>query len=196
MSAKRVVTCAVMAVIGIVTGHAVLTTKQLTQPTGAVVIEQQPQGTLRTSPKGLAMIGNAEGCRRDPYRCPAGMVTNGIGNTHHVPNHTVTLNDVARDWVRNLRTAEQCVSEVEQLAGRPMSQGQFDALTSLVFNLGCQQFRTNDDGTPTKIYHAAVVGHYQLACEHIKDWVFSGGKRLPGLVVRRQTEYERCMGLD
>ena len=29
-------------------------------------------GNVRTNRAGLELIGNAEGCRRDPYMCPAG----------------------------------------------------------------------------------------------------------------------------
>ncbi|MDQ9401640.1 lysozyme, partial [Serratia marcescens] len=28
-------------------------------------------GEVKTSRAGLELIGNAEGCRRDPYKCPA-----------------------------------------------------------------------------------------------------------------------------
>ncbi|GHM10714.1 hypothetical protein ECZU41_53820 [Escherichia coli] len=38
-------------------------------------------GNVRTNRAGLELIGNAEGCRRDPYMCPAGVWTDGIGNT-------------------------------------------------------------------------------------------------------------------
>ena len=78
--AKRVI-CSVAAVIGLVTGGAALYGEQLTQPVGEVVIQQQNLGELRISPKGLGITGNAEGCQLNPYTCPAGLVTNGIGNT-------------------------------------------------------------------------------------------------------------------
>lgn len=35
-------------------------------------------GNVRTSERGLELIGNAESCRRDPYACPAGVLTDGI----------------------------------------------------------------------------------------------------------------------
>lgn len=41
-------------------------------------------GEVKTSRAGLELIGNAEGCRRDPYKCPADVWTDGIGNTHGV----------------------------------------------------------------------------------------------------------------
>ncbi|WP_420543027.1 glycoside hydrolase family protein, partial [Serratia bockelmannii] len=41
-------------------------------------------GEVKISRAGLELIGNVEGCRRDPYKCPADVLTDGIGNTHGV----------------------------------------------------------------------------------------------------------------
>lgn len=38
-------------------------------------------GEIRTSKQGLEIIGDAEGCRRDPYQCPADVLTVRIGST-------------------------------------------------------------------------------------------------------------------
>jgi lysozyme len=46
-------------------------------------------GHIRTNQRGLELIGNAESCRRDPYVCPAGVLTDGIGNTHGVKEEPV-----------------------------------------------------------------------------------------------------------
>lgn len=193
--AKRIV-CSVAAVIGLVTGGAALYGEQLTKPVGEVVIQQQNLGELRISPKGLAITGNAEGCQLNPYTCPAGLVTNGIGNTVDVPDDVVTLEQVAIDWVKNLQQAEQCISQVEAAANKPMSQGQFDALTSFAFNTGCDRFMRNADRSSTRIYRYALQGDYQAACNELPYWVYGGGKKLAGLVTRRGHEYARCMEVD
>ncbi len=193
--AKRIV-CSVAAVIGLVTGGAALYGEQLTQPVGEVVIQQQNLGELRISHKGLEITGNAEGCQLNPYTCPAGLVTNGIGNTVDVPDQVVTLEQVAIDWVKNLQQAEKCISQVEAAANKPMSQGQFDALTSFAFNTGCQRFMRNADKSPTKIYRYALQGQYSAACRELLRWVYGGGQELEGLVTRRGHEYARCMAVD
>ncbi|CAA6680307.1 glycoside hydrolase family protein, partial [Lentimonas sp. CC4] len=84
---KRII-CSVAAVIGLVTGGVTLNSSEL--PTGTVTIAGTQVGELRTSPIGLDIIGNAEGCRQDPYTCPAGLATNGIGNTHDVKDQVVS----------------------------------------------------------------------------------------------------------
>ena len=51
---------------------------------GAIIALVMSDGHVRTNQRGLELIGNAEACRRDPYVCPAGVLTDGIGNTHGV----------------------------------------------------------------------------------------------------------------
>ncbi|GIB54290.1 lysozyme [Vibrio cholerae] len=195
MKITKKIWCSVAAVISLITGGAIVG-QEYVQPVGQVVIEGQALGELRISQKGLEIIGNAEGCRQDPYKCPAGLRTNGIGNTHGVPNHVVTLEQIAKDWVKNIKEAEQCVTDAERLSGRRLNQGQFDGFTSFVFNFGCTKFRKNEDGTDTRIYRAIKQGRFIQGCGHIQEWVKSDGIVLPGLVTRRGLEYARCMEVD
>lgn len=181
--------------ISLITGGAIVG-QEYVQPVGQVVIEGQALGELRISPKGLEMTGNAEGCRLDPYTCPSGLVTNGVGNTHGVPDNPVSLEQVAKDWVRNLQEAERCVESVERASGKPMTQGQFDAFTSFAFNTGCQRYKRNSNRTATQIYRLSLEGNYPQACAELKRWVYGGGVKQPGLIIRRNVEYERCMALD
>lgn len=192
MSVKRIV-CSVVAVIGIVAGNASI---ESPQPVGNVTIQGEAQGTLRISPKGLAIIGNAEGCLQSPYTCPAGLATNGIGNTHGVPNSAISLEQVAKDWVSNIQTAERCILTAEAMANKPMTQGQFDAFTSFSFNTGCGVFMRNKDKSATRIYSYIVAGDYLKACAQLPRWVYGGGKKLPGLIERRRKEYDRCIQMD
>ena len=68
-----------------------------------------------------------------PYRCPAGRLTNGWGNTHGVrPGVTITLAQAEADLARNLDWAEACV---ERYATAP-NENEFAAMVSLCFNIG------------------------------------------------------------
>ncbi len=193
MKAVNKVLCSVVAVIGLVTGSAAVYEPEQTQPIGQVVVDNQDLGELRISQKGLAIIGDAEGCQQSPYTCPAGLATNGIGNTHGVPDQVVTLEQVAKDWVKNLQSAERCITRAEQRTGRTMTQGQFDAFTSFSFNTGCARFMRNPDSSATRIFTYIKKGNFEQACAELPKWVYGGGQKLPGLVNRRGREYARCM---
>jgi lysozyme len=188
--------CSVAAVIGLITGGATIMSETINEPIGQVIIDSQSLGELRISSVALEITGNSEGCRLAPYTCPAGLITNGIGNAHDVPNKTVTLEQVAKDWVSNLQGAEQCIRQVEAQSGKPMRQGQFDALVSFSFNTGCPRFMHNANGSETRIYKYAKAGQYLLACKELPKWVYGGGKKLPGLVTRRGREYARCIEVE
>lgn len=171
MKAKNKIVCSVMAIIALITGGVV-------------------QSDLMVSQQALEIIGNAEGCRLDPYVCPSGLITNGVGNTHGVDDKPVTEIQVAEDWIKNIKSSEKCL--VASMGDAPMSQGQIDAFTSFIFNTGCTRFRHNPDGSETRIYKHIRQGDYTKACNELKFWVYGAGKKLPGLVKRRQKETELC----
>ncbi|PMN73168.1 lysozyme [Enterovibrio norvegicus] len=187
---KRVL-CSVAAVAALITGGVTSTQPAYTAPIGAVLVDGQPAGTLAISPRALDVVGNAEGCRRDPYRCPSGLVTNGVGNTHGVIDALVSDEQIAKDWVKNIQSAEQCLFAWQ---GAPaLTQGQVDAFTSFIFNTGCTRFRHNRDGSETRIGYFVRTGQYAQACEQLTRWVYGGGVKLPGLVSRRNVEKSICL---
>ncbi|HDL6856606.1 TPA: lysozyme [Yersinia enterocolitica] len=144
-------------------------------------------GNVRTSESGLELIGNAESCRRDPYACPAGVLTDGIGNTHGV-QQGVRKSDkqIAADWETNILQAEVCVNKYGN--GKKLNQGQFDAVTSITFNAGCAQMQKST------MYRMLREGKLTEACYQFPRWTYGGGKQLPGLVVRREKEKALCLG--
>jgi len=74
---------------------------------------------LQTSPEGLALIGDLEGCRLRPYQCSAGVWTSGIGHTAGVvPKGDIT----ERQAATNLR-AEYGAASRGLRAGRNAATG-------------------------------------------------------------------------
>ncbi|WJV61372.1 lysozyme [Pectobacteriaceae bacterium C52] len=143
-------------------------------------------GQVRTNKAGLELIGNAESCRRDPYVCPAGILTDGIGNTHGVVNGTrKTDAQIAADWQKNILDAESCVDRYAN--GKKLPTGAFSAAVSIAFNAGCP---TMQKSTMFQLFRA---GNIHAACEQFPRWVYGGGKKLPGLVVRRDKERALCL---
>jgi len=140
-------------------------------------------GNIRTNEEGLALIGNAEGCRLDLYVCPAGVLTDGVGNTHGV-RAGKTLDEIAFDWSRNIREAEQCVNRYGNGANIP--DNAFSAAVSLTFRVGCGKARTST------LFQKLRYGDIPGACDQFPRWRYAGGKVLPGLVTRSDAEAALC----
>lgn len=182
------IVCSVVAIIGIVTGDEYI---QSHSPVGDVVVNGVHITTLQVSARALDIIGNAEGCRKSPYTCPAGLKTDGIGNTLGAIGGIKSDNQIAIDWALNIKAAENCLNNSK--SSNDFTQGQFDAFTSFIFNTGCTRFRFNTNGTKTRIYQLIEQGNYQSACGQLNRWVYGGGKKLAGLVVRRKDETQLCL---
>ncbi|MCL9783648.1 lysozyme [Vibrio sp. S4M6] len=158
----------------------------------ALLVTGTVPNNIKVSPQGLELIGNAEQCRLTPYKCPAGLITNGIGNTHQVSPKPITLEKVAQDWSSNIESAQNCLAATTNIAA--LSQGQIDAFTSFIFNVGCTRYQHNSNGSETRIYKKLKAGKYDSACRELRFWVYGDGKRLKGLVIRRKKEMKLCLG--
>lgn len=109
---------------------------------GTIIAIVMNAGHVRTNERGLELIGNAESCRRDPYVCPAGVLTDGMGNTHGVKLGTVKSDQqIAAEWERNILDAESCVNRYGN--GRKLSDDTFSAAVSVTFRAGCGNMRTS-----------------------------------------------------
>lgn len=143
-------------------------------------------GQVRTSEPGLELIGNAESCQREPYRCPSDVWTDGVGNTHGVkPGVRKTDAQIAADWEENIIDAEKCVNRYAD--GEKLKQGPFDAAVSVTFNIGCPAMQKST------MFWMFRQGRITEACNEFPRWVYAGGKVLPGLVIRRDKEKALCL---
>lgn len=145
---------------------------------------------IALSPAGAEIIGNAEGCRREPYKCPADVLTVGIGSTEYSglpiePKRIYTDLEIAERWKNDIQVAEKCVNQYGN--GRNLPRSVFDAVTSITFNVGCGAMRKS---TMFKYLNA---GKYVQACNEFPRWTKASGKTLPGLVSRREKEKALCL---
>lgn len=103
---------------------------------------------MKTSEKGLDLIKQFEGFKDYVYICPAGKPTIGYG--HVIDSKLVALTKVSPRMTRE--KAEQLlkgdVKEVEDAINSSVkvniSQGQFDALVSLIYNWGAYNFKISN----------------------------------------------------
>ncbi len=153
---------------------------------GVIIGIVMNNGQVRTNKAGLELISNAESCRRDPYVCPAGILTD--GNTHCVVDGSRKTNQqIAADWQKKILEAERCVDKYA--GGKKLPSNPFSAAVSIAFNAGCPKVQAST------MFQLLRSGNIQAACEEFPRWVYGGGKVLPGLVARREKESELCLSV-
>lgn len=145
-------------------------------------------GNVRSDQETLELIGNAEGCRREPYTCPAGILTDGLGNTHGVKAGTSkTDKQIAADWEKNILIAEKCVDKYAN--GEKLPKKVFGAAVSLAFRTGCGKVKSSAVFT----YLRTGPLFYDKACAQFPRWKYSGDIILPGLEIRSGKEEALCL---
>lgn len=146
------------------------------------VLIEKASPELTTGANGLNLIKSFEGCHLNAYLCPANVPTIGYGHTKNVRLGMKITPEQAEKFLRDdLKTFEKIVKDNVKM---PLNQNQFDALVSFVFNVGGGNFKTS---TLLKVLNK---GDYGAAAGEFSKWVYGGGKKLPGLVRRRQAEAE------
>ncbi|QPS88862.1 lysozyme [Serratia plymuthica] len=145
---------------------------------------------LRFSKAAMEVMGNAESCRRDPYLCPAQIITQGIGHTGKGVAAASKASDqqIAQWFAEDQLDAQNCIEvNVERKLGKQLPQGVFDGIGSFIFNVGCGQF------TNSTMYSYLLAGKTVAACEQLPRWIYSGKTALKGLVIRRDKEKALCL---
>lgn len=135
---------------------------------------------MKTDSRGIALIKEFEGLRLTAYRCAADVWTIGYGHTAGVKKgDTITAGEADALLLNDLATSEQAVSRA---VTAPLNQSRFDALVSLVFNIGQGNFRRST--LLKKLNRLDYTG----ASDEFLRWTRAGGKVVPGLVRRREAE--------
>ena len=131
---------------------------------------------MTTSEKGVKMIASFEGCRLTAYLDVAGVPTIGFGHTAGVKmGDVITKEQALHMLAKDLKKFEKHVNGYNKIYN--FTQNEFDALVSFAYNIGNIKQLTAS-GTRSRTQIAAKMLLY----------VKAGGKRIPGLVNRRQKE--------
>lgn len=132
------------------------------------------------------MIKQFEGFSAKPYLCPAGVPTIGYGSTRDTDGKPITMQHppITETQARALLAATLVTYEdaVNRYVKVPLNQNQFDALVDFAYNAGAKNLLTS---TLLKKLNA---GDYAGASKEFGKWVYSGTKKLNGLVKRREAE--------
>ena len=138
--------------------------------------------------EGIALIKKFEGCELEAYQCSAGVWTIGYGHTKDiVEGKTISKEQAEEMLVDELHEYENYINKYVTVA---LSQNQFDALVSWVYNLGPANLKVS---TMLKVLNK---GQYEEVPAQMKRWNKAGGKVLEGLIRRREAEACLFKGME
>lgn len=131
---------------------------------------------------GIDLIKRFEGFSRAVYFCPAGYPTIGYG--HVVKDGEDFSNGIMEGEAEELLRQDAVIAEraVLRLINVPLTDGQFDALVSFTYNLGGGALQRSTLRRKINCEEHAEVP------EQFMRWVWAGGRKLKGLVRRREAE--------
>lgn len=136
---------------------------------------------MEISQKGIQLIEEFEGCELTAYYDSVGVLTIGYGHTNNTasareypvyPGEHITYAQAQTILKADLTTYENAVKV-------KLTQGEFDALVSFTYNLGIGTLMRSD------LLSYLNQGNYQAAANCFTEYVYTGGRVLPGLVRRR-----------
>ena len=140
---------------------------------------------MKTSKNGIQLIKSFEGCRLKAYKCPAGVWTIGIGHTGVVNGKPITEGMTITELMAETLLAidlQKFENAINTKVKKPLTQNEFDALVSFVFNIGIGAFTSS---TMLKLLNQ---GNIELAAGQFDRWIYAKGKVLNGLKKRRAAE--------
>lgn len=133
---------------------------------------------------GLELIKRFESFSPTVYVCPAGYPTVGYGHVVLDGEPERLAGGIDEDEAEDLLRLDAGIAEraVLRLIAVPLTDGQFDALVSFVFNVGAGGLqRSTLRRKVNRDEHSAVPAEFM-------KWIWAGGRKLKGLVRRREAE--------
>lgn len=126
-------------------------------------------------------FGPSDPRRGDPYKCPAGVWTQGYGRTRGITAQSPRITE-GEATERLREDMAEFARGVAATLARPATQSQFDAMVSLAFNIGLKGFAGST--VRRKFNEGDIAG----AAQAFHLWVKAAGQVSPGLVRRRARE--------
>lgn len=150
---------------------------------------------MTTTNDGIEIIKVHEALRLNAYRDTTGIPTIGWGHTGTAyMGMTITREEAIRLLRNDLHTAESAIKKYVIDKGVALTPNQFDALVSLVFNVGTGTIFTKNYNNQYKrgstLYNRLLAKDYVGAANRFLDFKKAGGEVLPALVRRRKEEKE------
>lgn len=126
------------------------------------------------------LIKRFEGCKLMPYYCPAGVLTCGWGSTGP---------DVfpGRAWTQEYADSRMLMDAQKFARGTlalcpSLTGNKLSAIADFSYNLGIGRLKAS------ALRRKVNAGDWSGVPAELRKWVNGGGRRLPGLVLRREAE--------
>jgi len=154
---------------------------------------------MKMTQSGVELLIQLEGIKLSVYKDVAGYPTLGVGHLLTQSERSsgkITLKLAQGvsviDFRKGIRRAEaililqkdlvRFVACVNKAVNTPLNQHQFNALVSFAFNIGCTAFKNST------LLKKLNQGQHDAVPAQFKRWVRAGGKKVKGLVNRRNAE--------
>lgn len=138
------------------------------------------------SQAGIEHLKDSEGLRLKAYQDTGEVWTIGYGHTSAAGGLKVyqglTITHAQAEQLLKDDLVRMTYPVIKRLVKVDLTQGQFDALCSFIYNLGEGQVSTS---TLLKLLNK---GDYKGASGQFGRWVYDNGKKFDGLVTRRENE--------
>lgn len=137
---------------------------------------------MKASETIIKRIKEFEGFSARPYRDSAGVLTIGYGTTKDADKYNL-ISKIQADLLlrRDLAQFEATLNNYIAARGYELTQNQYDALLSFLYNVGSIKSGSNLDA-------AIRQGKPKVVAANLEKYVYAGGQKLAGLVKRRKYE--------
>lgn len=131
--------------------------------------------------EGFHRVPRVDAGHAHPYICPAGYWTIGYGHLCSPTHPPITEAEAEVYLARDLQTALMATLRYcPVLATEP--EGRLGAIVDFTFNLGAGRLQTST------LRRRINQRNWANAANELRRWIYGGGKVLPGLVARRESE--------
>lgn len=134
-----------------------------------------------------SLIRRWEGCYLRPYLCPAGVPTIGYGATYYEDGTRVALTDdpISKERAEALlvwMVKTKYLPPVLKLCPGIDNPDRLAAIIDFTFNLGATNLKVST------LRKRINKGEWEKVPKELRKWVWAGGKKLKGLMRRREAE--------
>lgn len=137
--------------------------------------------------EGFHRVPKSNPGRAHPYLCPAGYWTIGYGHLCTPDHPPITLAEAEQYLAVDLQAALAATLRLCPVLATE-SEGRLAAIVDFTFNLGAGRLQTST------LRRRINERNWESAAHELPRWIHGGGRILPGLIARRQSEIRLFLG--